>query len=518
MPHYNDASPVDAMLPDDSWKPAYWTPMLSEKSLGDDICDFIETYITPPRVLDGAEEFRVREWQRWLLRHAFELNDEGFLRYRKIIVFLPRKNGKSFIASAIQLYFLFKARGGEQLYAAARDRKQARIVYDEAIKQIRKNPVLDKVIKTGLYKSVNKYKDASFEPLSGDAGSAHGLAPYGSIADELHRWDSLTGTSNRGRDMYDALTTGSKDRDEWFFFGITTGGDNDTGLAHELMDYGKKIATGEIEDDSFGFFCWQAEDDDDIYSEDTWRKANPNLAEGLLNISEFHKDLKEAEASSTAAFEMYSLNKFVRGGDKADFISGYYWKEALKPELGKIPKGADITVGFDGSLTEDSTGIVAIDFKTGLIEVLYGWEKNPLDQDWFVDVNEVEAAMDKVFQEYNVLKLYADPSRHQTTVQKWVRTYGKGIVRDIPPSASRMAPMSQEFKSDVYTGLLFHSGEIRLSTHVRNAVETIKGVPNKDKANSPRKIDFLACAILANGGRKEVESRQGRKDSGIRSF
>lgn len=516
MPYYHDVNPVDAMPPADEWKPAYWTPMKSERSLGNDMVQFIEHFVTPPRTMSDAD-FEVLAWQKWLLNHIFELNEDGFLRYNKIYFQVPRKNGKSFLASSIMLYFLFKAQGGEQLFAVARDSKQARYVYDETLAQIHSSKLLQKVLKPGQNVITNKRVRASFAPLSGNSGSAMGLAPYGAIGDEIHKWDSLTGTSNRGADMYAALTTGSRDRPEWFFLGITTAGDNDQGLAHTLYDYGKMVATGDIEDDRFGFFCWEAEEEDDIYSPETWKKANPNLQAGLMKEEDFAAELKTAEATSTADFERYALNKWLRSGDKADFISGFHWKNALKPELGKIPKGAEICVGFDGALTEDSTGIVAIDINTGLIEVLYGWEKDPLNADWFVDVDEVEKAMDQVINDYVVVKAYCDPSRHQTTVQKWARTYGRGIFRDIPPSSSRMSSMSQEFKGDVYTGHLFHVGERRLTNHTRNAIETLKGVPNKDKRNSPRKIDFLAAAVLANGARHEIIARRTKK-SGISAF
>lgn len=538
MPHYNDKEYFDAIPPKDEWKPTYWTPMLSTRTLGDDIADFMDNFLVPPRKMEKIEEydeegnlvvteveseeepeeFRVRPWQRSWLRHAFELDEKtGLLRHNKIFLHIPRKNGKSFLASGIFLYFLFKAKHGDELYCAAKTMKQSRVVFDLCRDIVYANPLLQKVIKPSQHRLTNRFVKASLEPLASDGGGFMGKAPYATCGDELHAWDTANGTSTRGQSMLTSATTGSKDRNEWFFLGITTSGEHDGGLAHDFWEYGVQVSTNpEHPDKRFSFTSYMAEDDDDIYSPATWYKCNPSLTEGLLKLEEFQNDLTQAEgdAGGTSKFEIFALNKWIKAGDKAEFISGAQWENIRKPELGKIAKGSNICVGFDGSLTDDSTGIIATD-ERGLIEVLYAWEKDPLDPDWFVDVEEVNAAMLKVFSEYNVLKLYADPSRHQEVVKGWRKAYGSNIVREIPPSSSRMAPMSQEFKSAVLTGKVFHVGEKRLTTHVRNAIETIKGTPAKERAKSPRKVDFLICAILSWGAWQEVNEKRNRKTGRI---
>lgn len=549
MPYYEDKNPVDVMPPDDAWKPTYWTGMKSERSLGYDMIKWIEAFIIPPRPpqdedddaydedkwdahgyrinIDEDEPFRLRDWQRWTLIHMFELDEKGYLRYIEFYLQIPRKNGKSFLGSAIMLYFLFKAEGGEQLLVAGLTRDIARVIYDESLAQVNINPILKKVIKATKMEMENRFvvPRATLKPLTGDARTAHGKAP-GPVTwvDETHTLDSLTGTSSRGPDLYGALKSGSKDRREKILINGTTAGNQLKGLAHKLYDYGKLVAMGQVKDDKFGFMCWEAEETDDIYDPKTWYKCNPMLTEGILRLEDFENDLVQAEATSTADFERYNLNKWLQGGDKADFINPNHWKNAAKPELGKIAKGSDVTIGFDGSITEDSTGIVAICADSnspqfGLIEVLYSWEKpQKSGEEWYVDVEEVMDAMANVFAEYNVLKLYADPSRHTAQVDAWRRMYGGGVVRDIPPTSSRNPPMSQAFRGELYAGRLFHANDPKLTRHVLNAIETFKGVPNKRTRNSPDKIDFLACAILAFGALEEIQRRGKRRAGGIRGF
>lgn len=520
MPYYTDQPDptLDIDWPEKEWAPVYWTGMKSEHTLGDKIADFIQEFMTPPRKF-GDKPFQVLPWQRWWLRHAFELDEKtGLLRWREVYLQIPRKNGKSFLTSGINLYFAAKANEGDRLLLAASSAKQANIVYGECLRNLRASPVLQLVLNPGANAISNKYVNAQITRVAGDGHSSQGDAPFISTGDELHTWDSETGRSNRGERLLESLTTGSSDRLESLFLGITTAGDKLDGIAYSRYEKTKAIATGTLEDPTFAGFVWEAEEEDDISDPETWMKANPNLREGIQSLDEWQKMWESAESLSTTAFERYHLNKWLRGGDRQNFISMYYWGLAYDENATKIPENAEIVVGFDGSQTEDSTGIVAIDVNTGLIELLHAWEKDPTNKEWFVDDDEVQVAMETIFSKYKVLRVYADPSRHRDMVRKWQRTWGRGVVRDIPPTSARMAQMSQAFKQAVYTGELKHAGDARLTNHVRNAIETVKGVPNKESPSSARKIDFVACAVLAHGAFSEVKELKTRRSGGIRAM
>ena len=71
-----------------------------------------------------------------------------------------------------------------------------------------------------------------------------------------------------------------------------------------------------------------------------------------------------------------------------------------------------------------------------------------------------------------------------------------------------MAPMAQQFLADIVSGEIGHDGNPTLSRHVLNAVATEAGSFRKEKKNSPRKIDLLACAVLANSARQATKERQ----------
>jgi hypothetical protein len=68
--------------------------------------------------------------------------------------------------------------------------------------------------------------------------------------------------------------------------------------------------------------------------------------------------------------------------------------------------------------------------------------------------------------------------------------------------------MSQQFIADLVAKEIGHDGKSHtLTRHVLNAVATESGSFRKEKRSSPRKVDLLACSILANGARNQMKDR-----------
>jgi phage terminase large subunit-like protein len=285
--------------------------------------------------------------------------------------------------------------------------------------------------------------------------------------------------------------------------GITTAGGNTDTLLGRLYEHGKRVAVGEVDDRQFGFWWWEAGQDADPTDPETWRLANPNLAEGLLDQGDFEAAIAQAGSAGFAGFQRYRLNQWVRLAGE-DFVSPYHWSEAARE--GTIPPGATVTAGFDGSVSGDATGLVAVDVNTGLMKVIAVWEPDPNDPEWTVDRADVNAAVEKMFDTYNVQMLWADPSFYEPDVLEWSKRWKRRVER-IPPTNHRIAPMAQQFLSDLISKDIGHDGDPRLQRHVLNAVATESGSFRKEKRGSPRKVDLLACAVLANGARHASKDR-----------
>jgi phage terminase large subunit-like protein len=392
---------------------------------------------------------------------------------------------------------------GAQVYSAASDRAQAKIVFGEARQQVLNNPALSRIMK--VYRDAIEVpsKGSVYRALSADAMRAHGLAPSLVVADELHAWPS-SASNTRGDELWEALTQGSADRPESLVVGITTAGGNTDTLLGRLYEHGKRVAAGEIDDPQFGFWSWEAPQDADPTDPKVWRKANPNLAEGLLDEGDFEAAIASAGSAGFAGFQRYRLNQWVRLAGE-DFVSPHFWAEAKKDQ--SIPLGATVTAGFDGSVSGDATGIVICDVETGILKVHAVWEPDATNPDWTVDRADVNAAIQRLFEDYQVKMLWADPSFYEPDVLEWSKQWRNRVER-IPPTNHRMAPLAQQFIADLVAKELGHDGDKRLERHVLNAVATEAGSFKKEKKASPRKIDLLACAVLANGARHQTKDRR----------
>ena len=487
--------------PADHWKPAYYVPSLSETTNGHNVTDFSSLLLKASRGFKAGEPLNFTDWQSWLINRLLETDPEtGLLRYRRAVIGLPRKNGKSLLGTAIALEHLMYGPQGAQVYSAASDRQQARIVFGEARQQVLNNPELSKVVKT--YRDALEYRGSVYRVLSADAMRAHGLAPSLVVADELHAWPSSP-SNQRGDELWEALTQGSADRPESLVVAITTAGGVTDTLLGRLYEYGKRISAGEIDDKRFGFWWWEASQEADPQDREVWLRANPNLAEGLLDESDFEAAIASAGSSGFAGFQRYRLNQWVRLAGE-DFISPYFWSEAKRDKT--IADGATVVAGFDGSVSGDATGLVIQDVETGTLKVLAVWEPDPTDPEWTVNRDDVNAAVEKMFETYDVRMLWADPSFYEPDVLTWSQRWRRRVER-IPPTNHRIAPMAQQFLADLVAKEIGHDGDPRLQRHVLNAVATEAGSFRKEKKASPRKVDLLACAVLANGARHATKDR-----------
>ena len=489
--------------PDDAWKPAWSVPSLSNTTRGEDVSDFAATLLKASRGFKAGEPLEFTAWQKWLVNRLLETDPEtGLLRFRKAVVLLPRKNGKSLLGTALALEHLVYGPQGAQVYSAAGDRQQAKIVFGEARQQVLDNPALSRIIK--VYRDALELpsRGSIYRALSADGMRAHGLAPSLVIADEIHGWASSPSNS-RGDELWEALTTGSADRPESLVVGITTAGGSSDTLLGRLYEHGKRVALGEIEDTQFGFWSWEAPQDADPTEPETWRIANPNLAEGLLDQGDFEAAIASAGSAGFAGFQRYRLNQWVRLAGE-DFISPHFWAAAKREQT--VKPGATVTAGFDGSVSGDATGIVIRDVETGTLAVHAVWEPDPNDPEWTVDRADVHAAIERLFETYDVAMLWCDPSFYEPDVLEWSKHWRRKVER-IPPTNHRIAPMAQQFLADIVAGELGHDGDARLQRHVLNAVATEAGSFRKEKKGSPRKVDLLACAVLANGAYHATKDR-----------
>lgn len=205
--------------------------------------------------------------------------------------------------------------------------------------------------------------------------------------------------------------------------------------------------------------------------------------------------------------ERWFLNRILPGADAA--FDPDEWKRLGHSEQ-KIPKGALVTLGFDGARRRDATGIVATEVATGHQVVVHVWERpDNADEDWEVPEAEVDAKMTWAFEHWSVWRLYGDPPWWESTMDKWAGRWTKERVVSWWTNRKRpMAMALRAFRTSIGADELTHDGNETYATHIGNARRVNHpgmldddGTPlwtiAKDRPDSPNKIDLAVAGCLS---------------------
>ena len=115
------------------WPPAWLTPVEATSladGKGDLAIDFIEAFgiITKDSIAGPqGSQLILRDWQKDLIRHLYAGDGNGGFASKISLVGMPRKQGKSAMASSLAVFdTYFGPRGGEVYSVAAANRFQRR--------------------------------------------------------------------------------------------------------------------------------------------------------------------------------------------------------------------------------------------------------------------------------------------------------------------------------------------------------------------------------------------------------
>ena len=116
--------------------PRWSTPKKYDVTDGGRVSDFAASFMHVSKGIRSGNPLLLTPWQANLLNSLYERRADGLLRYKRSVIGLGRKNGKSLLGSLIALYGLIEGEHGAEVYSAAGDRRQARVVFDEDRKSV----------------------------------------------------------------------------------------------------------------------------------------------------------------------------------------------------------------------------------------------------------------------------------------------------------------------------------------------------------------------------------------------
>lgn len=215
-------------------------------------------------------------------------------------------------------------------------------------------------------------------------------------------------------------------------------------------------------------------------------------------------DPRSCPDEATAA--RYFLNRPMSGQDA--WIAKAVHERQTKHEV--VEPGTAISLGFDGSLNDDTTVLRGCRMSDGYLFRIGAWPKpdGAAGEGWAVPRLEVLAAVDEAFERYNVSRMYADPHEWRSDVELMVEKHGEKRV--VPWPTSRYTAMHaalDRLHTGLMTGDIWHDDDPLAAEHYGNVMVARRGqmrLVRKESPNSARKIDSVVGDALALEARADA--------------
>lgn len=255
------------------------------------VIDFIENYCVTSKGV--AKPLKLELFQKAALSLMFGWVEKGttIRKHRINHYIVARKNGKSTLASAVALYLLFAdGEYGAEIYSVATKRDQAKIIWDEAGKMIRKSPKLAKLARTLHSNIFNDLNEGSFTPLGRDSKTLDGLNPSGALMDEIEAWTDMN--------MYDVIVDGTAARDNWFILLTSTAGSVRHSVWDNLYNEGVQQINAYAKEEEINertlYLIYELDKKEEWKNPTMWAKANPALGT-IKNVEDLENKVNQAK-------------------------------------------------------------------------------------------------------------------------------------------------------------------------------------------------------------------------------
>jgi phage terminase large subunit-like protein len=306
----------------------------------------------------AGEPVELEPFQILLICAVYGFRSKKDLSHRMVtdvILFIPRKAGKSTLTAVIALYELLCGEAGAEVFTLATNREQATIVFDAAKGFVENMPKeLSDMFNPSKY-TINKRGDSQsmFKALSRDTKkTGDGKNPSCVIIDEAAQIVD--------RNSIEVLHSGMVARQNPLRIYITTASFTKDTKFYEDFSLFRSRLTGEAEDNPRWFGLLYGLDlADDWRDPKTWAKANP-----MHGISVFESAI--AQRADEAKHKPAALNEFlcktlnIFVSANTAWLDRSYWDDAecIIKEPRKEPEA--VFIGFDLAATRDLNAVCTL--------------------------------------------------------------------------------------------------------------------------------------------------------------
>lgn len=474
-----------------------------------------------------GQPIKLEMWQKWIIFNlvGFELkNRPGERRFKEAFIYVPRKNGKTFFASALAwALVLLEQNKYAMLYIIATKLDRAREAFDNILENIRmmgeeKNfRILDNHAEHSISQKTPSGGQIKIQALAADSKRADGLNANIIILDEIHGYKSPND--------YHVYKQAMKAYRNKLLIGITTAGNDMNSFCYNRLQYCKDILNGDfIAEDYFVFIC-ESDDPNDYTNPEQHEMANPSYGVTIDPTDILNESIQaQNDPQSRTEFFNKSLNIYVNAHGNYfeidDFIESddkYDWSIE---ELSKLPikwyGGADLSVMHDLTATclygnYDGVDICITHAFFPRAEAyrkadedgipLFGWEQDGnltiinsktvdynVPVDWFIKMRE---------QGFNIAHVGFDVKFARDFVK--LMKEKKFKIVPTPQTFLNKAQGFRHIERKAKEGKFYylHSDAYEYCVNNVKVIEDIDGQPKFEKISDKRRIDIFDSSVFA---------------------
>jgi phage terminase large subunit-like protein len=447
---------------------------------------FMETCVNP----ETGQPFVLTEAEREFLRHAFELNADGALRYPELVFGAIKKSGKTGFAALIVL-FVVRVLGGRlaEGYCCANDYDQAQGRVFQAISRIVEATAwLKSDARITSDRITFKPTGATISAIASDYAGAAGANPTITVFDELWGY-----TSERAHRLWDEMVPPPTRKIACRLTVSYAGFEGESGLLEGLYKRGKAgQAIGDelyVTNDGL-LMAWHT------------KPIAPWQSEAWL---------EQMRASLRPnAYLRQIANQFVT--TESTFVDMSDWDACNDPDARPVIENRRLRVwvGIDASVRRDSTALVACTYDRDTQKVRLVTHRifvpsltDPIDFEAMIEATVLD--WDRRFR---IEEVRFDPYQMQATAQ---RLRGRGVpIIEFSQTTGNLTEASQNLFELIggHNLVVYPDADMRLAVQRSVAVETTRGWRiAKDKAS--HKIDVVVALAQSALGAVEAAAKPG---------
>lgn len=472
-------------------------------------------FVAGRQVLEGLDGFQAL-FIAAIFGWRYKKNKKKF-RYRDVVLFIPRKNAKSFIAALVILLLMLTEQNFSEFYSICIDRDLAKETRKAMAQLIKSSPDIKKHFivsesEIGIIKC--KITNSYYLPRTSKANKNNSIRPACFVADEV---GAFTTNGN-----IQAMRKGQLSVLNPIQIQTTTAYAESDSIMLEELEYDRAVLNGIVSNPRLFcllYYCSKEE----AWTDEGLYKANPLRVEE--NYQEIRADREQAKIKTSEQEELLTknFNIFLETNEKNKYLDMSHWKKWIitEKEFKQRIKGKKVKVGVDLSVTTDLTA-VGIEFEDEGIVYCKSHGFLPSDslasrrerldyrkyeEAGYCDIHPGMTVNYTLVEEYirNIESKYeceievivTDPMNAKEMMERLAEDYDVILLKQ---TFTNLSPATKEYRKAVYDGKVRHVENELLDWNM-NKASTTKGKADdemliKENKNKQR-IDMVVVLIFA---------------------